>query len=127
MTDKIQCWLCGRNGAQDPIDEHHIFGGALRDKSERYGLTVPLCHDRCHIFGAKSAHQCRETMIKLRKYGQRKAMEENGWNVRQFTLEFGKNWLDEDEIAEIEAEKKPERSSFRIVNDGGVDFLGAFA
>ena len=65
--------------------------------------------------------------MKLRKYGQRKAMIENGWNERQFALEFGKNWLDEDEIAEITAEQKPEKSSFRTLNDGGIDFFAAFA
>lgn len=127
MSNKCQCWLCGRNGAQDPLDTHHIFGGPLRDKSDRYGLTVTLCHNRCHIFGKDSAHQNRETAMKLRKYGQRKAMIENGWNERQFALEFGKNWLDEDEIAEITAEQKPEKSSFCALNDGGIDFFAAFA
>ena len=31
------CWLCGRNGASDPLDAHHIFGGANRKLSEKYG------------------------------------------------------------------------------------------
>lgn len=38
------CWLCGRNGTAEPLDKHHIFGGAYRKKSEKYGLTVYLCH-----------------------------------------------------------------------------------
>ena len=29
MEEK-RCWLCGRNGADDPLDVHHIFGGANR-------------------------------------------------------------------------------------------------
>ena len=37
------CWLCGRWGH---LEEHHIFGGANRKKSTRYGLTVFLCGDR---------------------------------------------------------------------------------
>lgn len=87
------CWLCGRNGYEDPLDEHHIFGGALRKKSEKYGLKVPLCHYRCHIFGKEAAHQNKETMQLLHEYGQKKAMEENGWNTEDFVREFGKNYL----------------------------------
>lgn len=34
------CWLCGRWGH---LEEHHIFGGAYRKKSTKYGLTVFLC------------------------------------------------------------------------------------
>ena len=30
-----RCWLCGRWGW---LEEHHIFGGANRKKSEKYGL-----------------------------------------------------------------------------------------
>ena len=43
------CWLCGRNGTAEPLDKHHIFGGAYRKKSEKYGLTVYLCHGSCHM------------------------------------------------------------------------------
>ena len=32
----------------------------------------------------------------LRQYGQKKVMQEQGWNVDQFISEFGKNYLDED-------------------------------
>lgn len=59
------CWLCGRNGTAEPLDKHHIFGGAYRKKSEKYGLTVYLCHGSCHIFGEKAVHSCRETMDEL--------------------------------------------------------------
>ncbi len=87
------CWLCGANGYSDPLDKHHIFGGANRKKSERMGLYVYLCHDRCHIFGRYSAHQNKDTMLKLHQYGQRKAMEENGWDTYRFIAEFGKNYI----------------------------------
>lgn len=69
------CWLCGRNGTAEPLDKHHIFGGAYRKKSEKYGLTVYLCHGSCHIFGEKAVHSCRETMDELHRYGQKMAME----------------------------------------------------
>ena len=90
-----ECFLCGRNGATDPLDRHHIFGGPLRKKSERLGLWVYLCHNRCHIFGPRAAHQNRETMQKLHEYGQRKAMEEQGWTTDDFIREFGRNYLEE--------------------------------
>lgn len=88
-----KCWLCGRNGMGDPLDRHHIFGGAYRDKSEAYGLMVNLCHSRCHIFGKSAVHQCKDTMQRLHEYGQRKAMTEQGWDVEQFRRNFGKNYL----------------------------------
>lgn len=87
------CWLCGENGYADPLDKHHIFGGANRKKSERYGLFVHLCHNKCHIFGKYAAHQNKDTMLKLHQYGQRKAMEENDWTVEDFIERFGKNYL----------------------------------
>ena len=92
-----ECWLCGRNGAQDPLDRHHIFGGAYRAKSEKHGLVVDLCHHRCHIFGKDAAHKSRKTMLKLKQYGQRKAMQEQGWTVEDFIREFGRNYIESEE------------------------------
>lgn len=84
------CWLCGRSGN---LDRHHIFGGANRKKSEKYGLVVDLCHHDCHIFGKSAAHNNKETMKMLHEYGQRKAMEEQGWTTEDFIREFGRNYL----------------------------------
>lgn len=90
---KSECWLCGRNGTGDPLEEHHIFPGPLRSKSDQYGLTVYLCGDRCHRNGPQSAHRCRETADMLKRYAQQKAMEENGWTLEDWLREFGKNYL----------------------------------
>lgn len=87
------CWLCGANGGFDKLDRHHIFGGSRRKKSEQYGLVVDLCHFNCHIFGSDAVHQNKDTMLQLHQYGQRKAMEEQGWTVDDFIREFGKNYL----------------------------------
>lgn len=91
-----KCWLCGATGRTEPLDHHHIFGGSNRKKSEKYGLVVDLCHGKCHIFGEKAAHQSGETMQKLHEYGQRKAMEENGWTTEDFIREFGRNYIKEE-------------------------------
>lgn len=88
-----KCWLCGRNGTTDPLDRHHIFEASNRKKSEKYGLTVDLCHFRCHIFGPEAVHNNAENMQRLHEYGQQKAMEENGWTVEEFRAVFGKNYL----------------------------------
>ena len=97
--DGQRCFLCGRNGVRDPLEEHHIFPGSLRDKSEQYGLVVLLCGSRCHRNGKKSAHKCRDTQLMLKEWAQRKAMEENGWSMEDWHREFGKSYIDE-EVAE---------------------------
>ena len=75
------------------MDKHHIFGGPYRGKSEKYGLYVDLCHNRCHIYGKMSVHQNQKTMRQLKRYGQLKAMKENGWSTDDFIREFGKNYI----------------------------------
>lgn len=108
------CWLCGRNGTAEPLDKHHIFGGAYRKKSEKYGLTVYLCHGSCHIFGEKAVHSCRETMDELHRYGQKLAMERMGWTKEDFMREFGRNYLDEEDLQPTE--EKP-TGTFQILDE----------
>lgn len=92
-----ECFLCGKNGSSDPLDKHHIFGGSNRKKSERFGLTVDLCHNECHIFGKHAVHNDANVMQRLHEYGQRKAMEEHGWSIEDFIREFGRNYLEVNE------------------------------
>lgn len=84
-----RCFLCGRWAY---TERHHIFGGGLRKKSEKYGLVVDLCH-ACHNEPPNGAHQNRETAEQMHKHGQLKAMKENGWSIEDFIREFGKNYL----------------------------------
>ncbi len=93
MVDVSECWLCGRNGSVDPLDTHHIFGGPFRKKSDKLGLTVKLCHNRCHLYGPDAVHNNAETMRELHQHGQRKAMMKFGWSVEDFIREFGRNYL----------------------------------
>ena len=97
--DERRCFLCGRNGAEDPLDRHHIFGAANRKKSEKYGLVVDLCHKRCHIFGPTSVHQSASQMKRLKRYGQLKAMREQRWTEADFIREFGKSYINEEDEA----------------------------
>ena len=84
------------------MERHHIFGGARRDLSERYGLVVELSPEK-HQYDRDSAHRSGETADRLHRYGQRKAMLENDWTVEQFRLVFGKNYLDAEELEEVRA------------------------
>jgi hypothetical protein len=92
MEDRV-CFLCGRNGYSDPLDKHHIFGAANRNKSEEYGLYVYLCHNECHENGKYAVHNNKDTMQKIHEYGQKKVMEKQGWDTERFIKEFGKNYL----------------------------------
>lgn len=102
-----KCFLSGQYGI---VERHHIFGGALRSKSERYGLVVELS-PWMHREGPKAAHRSRETMMKLKAYGQKKIMVEYGWDLDTFIREFGMNYLsaaelDEDEISRLANEER---------------------
>ena len=95
------CFLCHRNGSEDPLDNHHIFGGSNRAQSEALGLKVKLCHNRCHIFAPTAVHQNAAVMEKLHKAGQMWAMDKMGWDCEDFKLHFGKNYLDENYTLDI--------------------------
>ncbi len=89
------CFLCGRNGTADPLDAHHIFGGANRKLSEKYALVVPLCHNRCHENGKDAVHRNAAVAQAVHEFGQRLAMERMGWSIEEFRAVFGRNYLPE--------------------------------
>ena len=86
-----ECYLCGRNGQADPLDKHHIFGGANRRLSEKYGLYVRLCHQRCHEYGKHAIHKDKEARLKLQAEAQEKFME--NYNDLDFLTLFGRNFI----------------------------------
>lgn len=92
QTDKERCYLCGGYPCGDPLDKHHIIGGALRNKSERYGLFVYLHHNKCHIFGKESVHQNAGISRALKIKAQRAAMIRYGWTEEDFRKEFYKSY-----------------------------------
>lgn len=79
-------------GSSRWIEKHHIFNGAYRKKSEKYGLVIDLCH-YYHNEPPNGVHFNSDKMKKLKRYGQLKAMSENGWTVEEFIHQFGKNYL----------------------------------
>lgn len=85
------CFLCGRNGNTDPLEEHHIFNASNRSNSEKYGLKVWLCGNRCHRNGADAAHRSRETADRLKAIGQ--AEFEKTHTRHEFIKIFGRSYL----------------------------------
>ena len=84
-----KCEICGK---QKTLEEHHVWGGAFRKKSERYGAVAYLCVSD-HREGRKAVHKCRETSEKLKAQHQARIMEEQGWTTERFIHEFGKNYI----------------------------------
>ncbi|MEG2769321.1 MAG: hypothetical protein RR902_00720 [Oscillospiraceae bacterium] len=107
-----KCWLCGKN---EKLEKHHIFGGAYRKSSEKYGLTVDLCGETCHRTGKQAAHNNKAVELKLKQYGQKKVMTEQNWSVQDFRLKFGKNYLDTIFVLKIEVGKLPR--TVEVLND----------
>ena len=54
---------------------------------------VYLCHYKCHIFGRDAVHRNKINMLVVKRYGQQKAMREQGWTEDDFLREFGKSYL----------------------------------
>lgn len=93
QEDKTHCFICGMNRNLEPLDEHHVFGGANRKKSEKYGLKIYIHHHKCHIFGENSVHKNAEVDRAVKRIAQKRAMEKYGWTVDEFREIFGKNYI----------------------------------
>lgn len=92
QKDRTRCFLCGRNGWSDPLEEHHCFGGPNRRLSEEDGLKVYLCGNRCHRNGPGAAHRNARTAEFL------KAEAQMAWEAlygprEAFLRRYGKNYL----------------------------------
>lgn len=88
-NDKGVCFLCGKWTA---TENHHIFEGGNRKKSDKDGLTVFLCH-YCHNESPNGVHFNREFDIHLKQIGQKAWMDYYGKTVEDFIREYGKNYL----------------------------------
>ena len=78
------------------LEEHHVFEGSRRQRSEKYGLKVKLCAFH-HRFSNESIHLDPTHRLEkdLKQWAQRKAMEHYGWTVEDFIKIMGKNYLEE--------------------------------
>lgn len=87
-----ECFLCEKNGSMDPLEEHHVFGGANRKHSEKYGLKVRLCGNSCHRNGPFSVHRNREVADRVKAIAQAK-WEETYGTREEFLQIFGRSYL----------------------------------
>lgn len=78
------------SGRTDSLELHHVFGGANRKLSEKYGLTVWLAHDE-HNEPPFGVHHCQTTNRSLQRAGQQAFMREHP--ELDFVKIFGRNYL----------------------------------
>lgn len=91
-----RCYLCMKLN-QDcrihyGIQEHHVFGGPNRSKSEAEGLKVFLCIAH-HTEGPEAVHNNHTNMLMLQQEAQ-KAYERTH-SRQQFMELMGRNYLDD--------------------------------
>lgn len=86
MQEDKQCYICEQ---LNNLERHHIFGAFNRNNSEKYGLTVWLCHD-CHNEPPLGVHH----NAKVRHWLQDKAQREfeKQYPNLDFVSIFGRNY-----------------------------------
>lgn len=93
ISNEKRCYMCG---SYRWIEVHHIYGAAYRNKSEQYGLKVPLCH-YCHNEPPNGVHHNKRNRIALQAKVQKIAMKRYKWTVEDFIAIFGRNYIREDD------------------------------
>jgi hypothetical protein len=83
-----KCYICG---SYNWIENHHVFGGSNRKRSEKFGMTVNLCH-YCHNEPPNGVHHNKKINDKLKGEFQTKFEEEHGTR-KEFMDLFGRNYL----------------------------------
>lgn len=87
IQERKECYFCGK---LTNLERHHVFGGvANRPISEKYGLTVWLCHN-CHT-GQDGAQYDKMKNLRLKQDAQF-AFERNHTRSEWMKL-IGKNYL----------------------------------
>lgn len=72
------------------LQKHHIFPGALRDKSEKFGLWVWLRSDM-HVGTDYAVHNDESKLLELKQQAQ--IIFENKYSHEKWMQEFRKNYL----------------------------------
>lgn len=96
QADREHCFICGRNAHADyfGLEEHHVFEGyGRRNLSEKYGLKIYICGDRCHRNGKDSVHKNAKVDRAVKQIAQRRAMQYHGLTTEEFIKIFRKNYI----------------------------------
>ena len=87
VEDMTKCVLCGNPN----VEIHHaIHGTGNRKIADKYGLTIPLCHE--HHLGVLGPHLNRTVDLAYIKAAQQ-AFESQVGTREEFRKLFGKSWL----------------------------------
>ena len=88
------CFLCmvlnSDYQTRSNLEEHHVFMGPSKKKSERFGIKVYLCHEH-HTGSPEAVHVNYDTCRLLQRMGQQAFMEK--YPDKDFMSIFGKNYL----------------------------------
>lgn len=79
--------ICERCG-QIATDRHHIFNGAMRNKSEIFHAVIYVCR-KCH----DEIHNNAELRKEIKAQWQEKLMKEHKWSEDDFREVFKKSYL----------------------------------
>lgn len=89
-----ECYLCrllhDDYDRRENLEEHHVFGGANRHLSEKYGLKVYLCAEH-HRTSKEAVHQNSAISLELKQRAQKAFMDK--YPYQDFISVFGKNYL----------------------------------
>lgn len=85
--DMDHCYFTGTA----PVERHHIWGGANRKNSEKYGFVIPLRPD-LHPNGAQAGKNAAEIDLKLKQMAQ-EYFEKHCGTREDFRRIFGKSVL----------------------------------
>lgn len=84
-----ECEFCG---STQWIERHHVFNGAYRTKSEKFGAVAYLCHF-CHNEPPNGVHFNAEKMRQLKAKYQVQIMDKYSMTEKDFIREFGKSYI----------------------------------
>lgn len=91
QENKDVCYLCGRYAT----DEHHIFNGAYRKRSDEDGMVVYLCR-WCHDYLHKTPLQAKKLKSVAQIRWEEIYMKEHDCDITEARLSFlkryGKNY-----------------------------------
>lgn len=88
LQNERECYECQ---STQWLEEHHIFGGSNRKKSEANGFKVYLCHQH-HNEPPDGVHHNREKRLKLQRACQERY--EQTHSREEFMRLIGRNYLD---------------------------------
>lgn len=90
---KGRCYFCRRICN---TENHHIFYGRNRKRSDVDGMTVYLCHS-CHNEPPNGVHFNKTRDMFIKRLGQGTWMRYYGKTHDDFIQAYGRNYLVEDE------------------------------